>query len=133
ILKPHGKLCQGENLRQMFVTPNFCPNQFAARKSPRTARSARSGADARRDPRTSAHGHGERAALARLALELDVTAEHPRVGAANAQTETGPAVLSRGGTVALRERLEDLFPLGSRDSYAGVAHAQLERHVSRAG
>ena len=64
---------------------------------------------------------GERAAVARAALEHELAAEQPGELAADRETEAGAAVLAAGAAVGLLERLEDDLLLVRRDADAGVA------------
>src|SRR3954471_5360075 len=62
----------------------------------------------------------KRAALARLAMELEPAAEQPRELPANGKPEAGAAVLPARRPIGLLERLEDHVLLVRRNTDAGV-------------
>src|SRR5207244_4338376 len=68
----------------------------------------------------------ERAALARLALEADLSAEQLGEVAADAQAEAGAVVLAAGGAVGLLKSLEDDLVLLTRNADAGVDDRELD-------
>src|SRR3989442_9980304 len=69
----------------------------------------------------------KRAALARIARELELAAEEPRQLATDREPEPGAAVLAAGAAVGLLERLEDDSLLVGRDADAGIADREGHR------